>query len=48
MIQIVENGLNIRMITTKYATHAIDIAKDLRQVEELMENDRLVRLYERI
>jgi 3-deoxy-manno-octulosonate cytidylyltransferase (CMP-KDO synthetase) len=47
MMRIVENGLKIRMIKTKYATHAVDTLEDLHHVEELMGNDRLVKSYER-
>lgn len=47
MMRIVENGLKIRMIRTKYATHAVDTLEDLRHAEALMANDRLVKLYER-
>ena len=47
MMRIVENGLKIRMIRTKFATHAVDTLEDLRYAEKLMANDRLVKLYER-
>lgn len=47
MMRIVENGLKIRMIQTEYSTHAVDTERDLRRVEELMADDRLVGLYER-
>ena len=47
MMRIVENGIKIRMIKTKYETHAVDTAADLHHVEELMKEDPLVRLYER-
>ncbi|MFQ6757698.1 MAG: 3-deoxy-manno-octulosonate cytidylyltransferase [Deltaproteobacteria bacterium] len=47
MMRIVENGIKIRMIKTKYETHAVDTAADLHHVEELMKEDSLVRLYER-
>jgi 3-deoxy-manno-octulosonate cytidylyltransferase (CMP-KDO synthetase) len=47
MMRIVENGLKVRMIKTKYATHAVDTPGDLHHTEELMANDQLVELYER-
>ena len=47
MMRIVENGLKVRMIKTKYATHAVDTADDLHHVEVLMAADRLVKSYER-
>lgn len=47
MMRIVENGLKIRMVRTKYATHAVDTPADLHYVEKLMTADHLVKLYER-
>lgn len=47
MMRIVENGLKIRMVKTKYTTHAVDTVDDLHHVEELMKSDPLVRWYER-
>lgn len=47
MMRIVENGLKIRMVKTKFTTHAVDTVDDLSHVEELMADDRLVKLYER-
>lgn len=46
MMRIVENGLKVRMVQTKYTTHAVDTTDDLHHVEALMANDRLVNLYE--
>jgi len=47
MMRIVENGLKIRMVRTKFATHAVDTPGDLHHAEELMAKDPLVKLYER-
>jgi len=47
MMRIVENGIKIKMVKTKYETHAVDTAADLQHVEELMKEDPLVGLYER-
>jgi 3-deoxy-manno-octulosonate cytidylyltransferase (CMP-KDO synthetase) len=47
MMRIVENGLKVRMVKTRYTTHAVDTPGDLHHVETLMANDRLVGLYER-
>ena len=47
MMRIVENGLKIKMVKTKYSTHAVDTKDDLHHVEALMNNDSLVGLYER-
>ena len=37
MLRILENGLKVRMIPTKYNTHAVDTNEDLIRVEKLME-----------
>lgn len=47
MMRIVENGLKIRMVRTKFNTHAVDTSDDLALVEKLMESDHLVKIYER-
>lgn len=47
MMRIVENGLKIRMVRTKFNTHAVDTTDDLLLVEQLMEIDHLVKIYER-
>ena len=36
MMRILENGLNVRMVPTKYKTNAVDTEDDLRKVEKLM------------
>lgn len=36
MLRVLEHGLKVRMIPTKYPTHAVDTPKDLRHVEALM------------
>ena len=36
MLRILENGLNVRMIPTKYQTHAVDTKEVLKKVSELM------------
>ncbi len=47
MMRIVENGIKIRMIRTRFETHAVDTVADLQYVEQLMKNDSLLKLYER-
>lgn len=47
MMRILENSLNIRMIKTKYVTHSVDTMEDLRHVEKMMADDRLVKIYAR-
>ena len=36
MMRILEHGLNVRMVSTKYQTHAVDTLEDLKKVENLM------------
>ena len=36
MLRVLEHGLKVRMIPTKYPTHAVDTPKDLQYVEALM------------
>lgn len=47
MLRIVENGLFVRMVRTKFNTHAVDTVEDLQHVERLMTEDTLVKSYER-
>jgi len=36
MLRIIENGMKVRMIPTKYETHAVDTKIDLLKVEKMM------------
>ena len=36
MLSILENGLRVHMIPTKYQTHAVDTKEDLKKVSELI------------
>lgn len=45
MMRIVENGIKIRMVKTKFSTHAVDTIEDLRRVEKLMADDPLREYY---
>ncbi|MCB9096277.1 MAG: 3-deoxy-manno-octulosonate cytidylyltransferase [Arcobacter sp.] len=36
MMRVIEHGLKVRMVTTKYKTSAVDTPEDLKRVEELM------------
>lgn len=47
MLRLIEHGRRVRMVETEAETHAVDTAEDLRAVESLMKDDRLVRLYGR-
>ena len=42
MLRILENGLNVRMIPTKYQTHAVDTKEDLVKVEKIMQMNAVV------
>ena len=46
MMRIIENGQSVKMIHTSYKTKAVDTLQDLLQVEKLMKNDSLLKLYE--
>ena len=45
MMRILENGLNIKMIDTKFKTKAVDTKEDLDTLNELMKDDILVKKY---
>jgi 3-deoxy-manno-octulosonate cytidylyltransferase (CMP-KDO synthetase) len=40
MMRILEHGLKVRMVRTKYVSHAVDTKEDLKEVERLMYNRR--------
>ena len=40
-MRIIENGMNVKMIETKYETKAVDTKEDLDIVIETMKNDKL-------
>jgi 3-deoxy-manno-octulosonate cytidylyltransferase (CMP-KDO synthetase) len=48
MMRIVENGLKIRMVKTRFTTHAVDTIEDLRRVEQLMADDPLRENYKNL
>jgi len=41
MIRIVENGMKVKMVPTKYETKAVDTQEDLDRVIEMMKEDKL-------
>jgi 3-deoxy-manno-octulosonate cytidylyltransferase (CMP-KDO synthetase) len=45
MMRIIEHGMKIRMIPTKYKTKAVDTPKDLKKVVEIMREDKLFESY---
>jgi len=45
MMRIIENGMKVKMIPTKYETKAVDTAEDLDKVVEMMKLDKLYPMY---
>lgn len=45
MMRILENGLPVKMISTKYETKAVDTKDDLERVVAMMRNDKLFPIY---
>ena len=45
MMRIIENGLKVKMIPTKFKTKAVDTPEDLKVVIEIMREDRLYETY---
>ena len=42
LLRNLENGFNVRMIPTKYQTHAVDTKEDLVKVEKIMQMNAVV------
>ena len=45
MMRILENGMKVKMIPTKYKTKAVDTKEDLEKVVEMMKEDELFIMY---
>ncbi|PHS55784.1 MAG: 3-deoxy-manno-octulosonate cytidylyltransferase [Sulfurimonas sp.] len=45
MMRILENGMKVKMISTKYITKAVDTKEDLDKVVEIMKQDELHKVY---
>jgi len=45
MLRVLEHGYKVKMVLTKYDTHSVDNIDDLKRVEQLMKNDKLVNSY---
>ncbi|PHM16473.1 MAG: 3-deoxy-manno-octulosonate cytidylyltransferase [Sulfuricurvum sp. PD_MW2] len=45
MLRILENGMKVKMIPTKYTTKAVDTEEDLNKVQAIMEKDILFEAY---
>ena len=45
MLRVIEHGYRVRLAETYSDTHAVDTAKDLRLVENLMNDDQLILRY---
>ena len=45
MMRIIENGMKVKMVETKFITKAVDTQEDLKRVECMMINDSLINKY---
>lgn len=45
MLRILEHGYKVKVIPTEFETYSVDTIEDLKEVECLMENDKLVLKY---
>ncbi len=45
MMRIIEHGMKVKMIPTKYRTKAVDTPEDLERVIEMMSRDSLYKEY---
>jgi 3-deoxy-manno-octulosonate cytidylyltransferase (CMP-KDO synthetase) len=45
MLRFIEHGYKVKMVETSLATQAVDTAEDLKLVENLLDNDPLIRTY---
>ena len=45
MMRVIENGMKVKMIQTKYETKAVDTQEDLNKVIEMMKKDELLKEY---
>ena len=45
MLRVLEHGYKVKMIPTKFDTYSVDTTDDLKRVEKIMENDKLMKIY---
>ncbi len=45
MMRIIEHGMKVKMIPTKYKTKAVDTPEDLERIIEMMREDKLFESY---
>ena len=45
MLRILEHGYKVKMVMSLYNTYSVDTLEDLRKVEQLMDNDKLLPTY---
>ena len=45
MLRLLENGLKVKMVPSRFNTYAVDTIEDLNSVKEKMEGDNFVKLY---
>jgi len=48
MLRIIENGLKVKMVLTKYNTKSVDTKKDMERVDSMMANDKLFENYQKL
>ena len=48
MMRILENNLKVKMIPTQYITKAVDTSKDLYILNQMMQKDKVQRLYNNV
>ena len=45
MLRILEHGYKVKLVKSRYDTHAVDTKEDIPKVESIMKNDRLYLSY---
>lgn len=45
MLRVLEHGYKVKMIPTEFETNSVDTLEDLKKVETLMQNDKLIEEY---
>jgi 3-deoxy-manno-octulosonate cytidylyltransferase (CMP-KDO synthetase) len=45
MLRVLENGYRVKMVLSRHETYSVDTSEDLKNVEGLMINDPLVKMY---
>lgn len=48
MLRILEHGYKVKMVLTEFETYSVDTPEDLRRIENLMMNDKLISYYKEV